>query len=40
MEKAFEAGEATNDLARFMANGRPLGTKEFGECVIKKIEVL
>jgi isocitrate dehydrogenase len=39
MEEAFEAGEATNDLARFMPNGRTLGTKEFGEILIKKINV-
>ncbi|MDR2810317.1 MAG: NADP-dependent isocitrate dehydrogenase [Tannerellaceae bacterium] len=37
LEKAFEAGEATNDLARFMPKGKPVGTKEFGECIIKKI---
>jgi isocitrate dehydrogenase len=40
MEKAFESGQATNDLARFMPNGQPLGTKEFGECIINKIKVL
>jgi isocitrate dehydrogenase len=40
MEKTFESGEATNDLARFMPNGKPLGTKEFGENIIKKTEVL
>jgi isocitrate dehydrogenase len=37
LEKSFEAGEATRDLARFMPAGKPLGTKEFGECLIKKI---
>jgi isocitrate dehydrogenase len=30
MEKAFVNGDATADLARFMPNGNPLGTKEFG----------
>jgi isocitrate dehydrogenase len=39
LEKSLEAGEATNDLARFMPNGQPLGTKEFGECLIKKIKM-
>lgn len=34
LEKLFEAGEATNDLARFMPNGKPLGTMEFGQRVI------
>lgn len=34
LEKAFSNGEATNDLARFMPNGRALGTKEFGEKII------
>jgi isocitrate dehydrogenase len=40
MEASFEAGEATNDLARFMPGGKSLGTKEFGESIIKKIQVL
>ena len=31
MENLFEQGYATNDLARFMHDGKPLGTKEFGE---------
>lgn len=31
MEELFEQGYATNDLARFMHNGKSLGTKEFGE---------
>jgi isocitrate dehydrogenase len=35
MEKAFVAGEATADLARFMPNGKPLGTREFGERIIE-----
>ncbi|MDR1644803.1 MAG: NADP-dependent isocitrate dehydrogenase [Tannerellaceae bacterium] len=38
LENAFRAGEATNDLARFMPGGRSLGTKEFGECLISKIK--
>jgi isocitrate dehydrogenase len=40
MEETFESGEATNDLARFMPNGKPLGTKEFGENIIRKMKVL
>ncbi len=31
MEKLFSEGYATSDLARFMDNGKPLGTKEFAE---------
>lgn len=31
MERLFVEGYATMDLARFMDNGKPLGTKEFGE---------
>ncbi len=31
MEKAFEKGRATGDLARFMPGGVTLGTAEFGE---------
>lgn len=34
MEKAFTEGKATHDLARFMPNGKSLGTKEFGETII------
>lgn len=34
LEKAFEEGKATNDLARFMPDGQSLGTVEFGDCVI------
>ncbi|MEG1545488.1 MAG: isocitrate/isopropylmalate family dehydrogenase, partial [Tannerellaceae bacterium] len=33
MEQAFERGEATHDLARFMPNGHALGTRQFGECI-------
>ena len=38
METAFINGYATNDLARFMENGKPLGTKEFGEKMILDFE--
>ena len=38
MEVAFLNGEATNDLARFMENGKPLGTKQFGEKLINIIK--
>ncbi len=31
MEQLFVEGYATADLARFMPNGKPLGTSEFGE---------
>lgn len=31
MEKLFSEGYATSDLARFMDNGKPLGTNEFAE---------
>jgi len=34
METAFLNGEATNDLSRFMPNGKSLGTKQFGEKLI------
>ena len=40
LEKLFEAGEATNDLARFMPNGKPLGTMEFGQRVIDALSSL
>jgi isocitrate dehydrogenase len=40
MEKAFINGEATADLARFMPNGKPLGTVEFGENVVGQIRRL
>lgn len=35
LEKAFQNSEATNDLARFMSDGKPLGTREFGERLIE-----
>lgn len=34
LEKSFEEGYATEDLAYFMENGKPLGTKEFGDKII------
>ncbi|WP_102408885.1 NADP-dependent isocitrate dehydrogenase [Parabacteroides bouchesdurhonensis] len=34
MEEAFGKGLATHDLARFMPDGKSLGTKEFGELII------
>lgn len=34
MERSFEKGEATHDLARFMPDGQALGTKEFGDTLI------
>ncbi|MCR4773013.1 MAG: NADP-dependent isocitrate dehydrogenase [Prevotella sp.] len=37
MEELFTEGYATNDLARFMPNGKPMGTKEFGDLLISKI---
>ncbi|MDR1406905.1 MAG: NADP-dependent isocitrate dehydrogenase [Tannerella sp.] len=37
MEQAFVCGEATGDLARFMPGGRPLGTRAFGERIIRRI---
>jgi isocitrate dehydrogenase len=37
MEKAFIKGEATNDLSRFMPNGKPNGTIQFGEILINHL---
>ena len=34
LEKSFQSGKATHDLARFMPNGTSLGTKEFGQMLI------
>lgn len=34
LEKMFETGLATADLARFMPNGQPLGTRAFGEKLV------
>ncbi len=33
-EDMFQKGMATNDLARFMENGQPMGTKEFGKSLV------
>ncbi|MDR1668149.1 MAG: NADP-dependent isocitrate dehydrogenase [Bacteroidales bacterium] len=35
METSFVNREATSDLARFMPNGKPLGTVQFGEKIIQ-----
>lgn len=37
LEQAFSEGMATHDLARFMPEGHSLGTKEFGEYILKII---
>lgn len=37
MESLFTRGLATNDLARFMDNGQPVGTREFGEKLIHEL---
>ncbi|MDR0546109.1 MAG: NADP-dependent isocitrate dehydrogenase [Dysgonamonadaceae bacterium] len=37
LEKSFIEGYATNDLARFMPDGKPLGTKEFGKTMIQSL---
>lgn len=37
LEKMFEGGLATTDLARFMPNGHALGTRAFGEQLMKKL---
>ena len=37
LEKSFESGYATEDLAGFMENGTSLGTKEFGEKIVSLI---
>ena len=37
LEPLFQQGTATADLARFMDNGKSLGTKEFGDAVINSI---
>ena len=31
MEKLFNGGYATYDLARFMPNGKPMGSRDFGD---------
>lgn len=37
LEQLFENGEATYDLARFMSNGKALGTAAFGQRVIDSL---
>lgn len=37
LERLFSRGYATGDLARFMENGTSLGTKEFGEMLVKEV---
>jgi len=37
LEKLFTEGYATNDLARFMQNGKSLGTRDFGKKVIDEL---
>lgn len=38
MERLFTQGLATDDLARFMENGMPLGTKELGEKLLEELK--
>lgn len=38
MERLFTQGLATEDLARFMENGMPLGTREFGEKLLEELK--
>jgi len=38
MERLFTQGLATDDLARFMENGMPLGTREFGEKLLEELK--
>ena len=40
MEKAFTEGKATADLARFMPNGKPMGTQEFADLLVSIIRTL
>ncbi|MDR1581726.1 MAG: NADP-dependent isocitrate dehydrogenase [Prevotellaceae bacterium] len=40
MEQAFANGEATSDLARFMPDGKSLGTTQFGDTVINLIKLM
>lgn len=37
LERSFAAGFATADLARFMPEGKPLGTREFVEHIVSEI---
>ena len=39
LEKSFEEGYATEDLALFMENGKPLGTKEFGDKILSLLQI-
>lgn len=39
LEDSFAVGEATNDLARFMHNGKPLSTSDFTKEIIKRIKI-
>lgn len=39
LEDSFAAGEATNDLARFMHHGKPLSTSGFTKEIIKRIKI-
>lgn len=39
MESAFEKGEATHDLARFMDKGKTLSTTEFRNCINQQINM-
>lgn len=39
LEDSFKAGEATNDLARFMHDGKSLSTSDFTKEIIKKIKI-
>lgn len=38
LEDSFSEGEATNDLARFMPNGKSLSTSDFAQHIIKRIQ--
>ena len=38
LERLFGEGYATADLARFMSNGKPLGTKEFGKALCQECQ--
>lgn len=37
MERLFRDGCATQDLARFMEHGKPVGTKAFGEQILQRL---
>ncbi|MDR2774491.1 MAG: NADP-dependent isocitrate dehydrogenase [Tannerella sp.] len=39
MEQTFIEGEATGDLARFMPDGKPLGTVQFCDALINRIQL-